>query len=110
MYYGGESNVPGAAGNLLAGSPGYFMPEAEMRQRMRQHYDQTPAGQEMNLNIQRLRDSIRQGTYQPRINTAFIPGSSNLPAAIGNMAGMSEAAYGNQGSQLPTGFSGKFVF
>ena len=47
FYYGGESNVPGAPGNLMAGSPGYFLPEQEIQKRMQERYYQTPAGQDL---------------------------------------------------------------
>lgn len=117
MYYGGESNVPGAPGNLIAGSPGYFMPEAEIQQRMQQRFNETPAGQQLQQNIQRVQEKYGLGPFAPGFKGAAVPaGSSNLPAAIGNMAGIANSTFyaGPQFNQpgnvsLPAGFQNKMV-
>jgi hypothetical protein len=97
MYrYGGESNVPGAPGNLMAGSPGYFMPDASIQDQLfRYGMDRTPAGQQMKERI--------RGAQQ----------KFNIPG--GGMQGM--VPMGNAGfymgpqydQQMPPGFHGKTV-
>lgn len=100
MFYSGESNVPGAPGNLLAGSPGYFPPEAEIQRRMQERYYQTPAGKTLIENTNKLREKIRQGNFRPSLESAYFPdavGSSSNPMiaqaypggqAIGNAAAL----------------------
>ena len=114
MRFQGEAGVPGAAGNLLAGSPGYFIPEAEIQRRMQQRFSETPAGQQLQQNIQRVQEKYGLGTFAPGIKGASVPaGSSNLPSAIGNMAGMADFANAQffEGPQLgqaaPQGEPGK---
>lgn len=111
MYYGGESNVPGAPGNLMAGSPGYFMPEAEIQKRMQQRFGETPAGQQLQQNIQRVQEKYGLGPFAPGIKGASVPaGSSNLPGAVGNMGGIANAQFfeGPQlGQAAPQGEPGK---
>ena len=91
MYYGGESNVPGAAGNLFAGGPSFDIPRGPGACGI------TPGG-------------------GPQLPLAGIPGSSNLPGAVGNMGGIANATFyaGPQFNQpgnvsLPAGFQGKYV-
>ena len=92
MYLSGEFNVPGAPKNWTAGSPGYFMPEAEIQRRMQQRFSETPAGQQLQQNIQRVQEKYGLGPFTPGIKGAFVPaGSSNLPTAIGNMGGIANA-------------------
>jgi len=81
MFYSGESNVPGAPGNFLAGNPSFDT----MKRR-----GITPGG-------------------GPQLPLAGIPGSSNLPGAIGNMGGLANAGmfYGPQYGQALAGFAGK---
>lgn len=94
MFYAGESNVPGAPGNLLAGSPGYFLPETDIQQRMQERYYQTPAGQKLRENINRVREKIKQGNFTPGFDAAFVPGSSTV-GAIGNVGGIANAQFFN---------------
>jgi hypothetical protein len=103
MYYGGELNVPGAPGNLLAG--GNFMggagsainPEAFKRDtRQQKIYNKGVSTDNPNEKEIFLR---RTG---PQLPLAF--GSSNLPGAIGNIQGMVDAYQLGQ-----AGFNSKFV-
>jgi len=66
MFYGGESNVPGAPGNLFAGGPSFDIRLLEEMQRR----GITPGG-------------------APQLPMA--QGSSNLPGAVGNMGGLVNA-------------------
>lgn len=76
MYYAGESNVPGAPGNLMAGSPGYFMPEAEIQKRMQERYYQTPAGQGLIDRTNKLKQKIEAGQFFPMAQA--YPGGQQL--------------------------------
>jgi hypothetical protein len=76
MFYSGLQNVPGAPGNLmgqnvpmplgqpgvpLAGSPGYFMQDKEIQDRLfRYGMDNTPAGQELKQKMQNFRNQYPQ--------------------------------------------------
>jgi hypothetical protein len=56
MFYGGMTNVPGAPGNLLAGSPGYFMPDAAIQDKLfRYGMDNTEKGKELKNRIENIR-------------------------------------------------------
>lgn len=101
MFYGGESNVPGAPGNLLAGSPGYFMPEKEIENRLfRYGMDNTPLGDQLKQRMQEIRQRY-PGAFTPQAAQPNVQpgGSSNLPGAVGNMAGMANAQF-FEGPQL----------
>lgn len=100
MFYGGESNVPGAPGNLMAGSPSFDInrrPGAlggRSGEQLRRLYE---GGTQQN---QQLNEELRQRGIMPggpQLPLAF--GSSNLPAAIGNMAGLANAQF-FEGPQL----------
>ena len=94
-YYGGESNVPGAAGNLMAGSPGYFMPENTIQDRLfRYGMDNTDSGRQIKERIQQIRQRTPQAT--PFQLQADLPGAAGnlgalaqvMPGAAGNLGGM----------------------
>lgn len=82
MYFSGELNVPGAPGNLMAGSPGYFMPETEIQKRMQDRYYQTPAGQQLRQRTDKLKEKIQTGQFFPMAQS--YPGGQQL----GNAAAM----------------------
>lgn len=108
VRYYGESNVPGAPGQaLMAGSPGYFMPEAEIQRRFQERYQQTPEGQRLQQNIQRVREQLRTGSFpfqQAQGNSGMAP-MGNVGAVIDN----AQFYMGPQAGQMPTGFQNKFV-
>jgi hypothetical protein len=93
MYYGGESNVPGAPGNLLAGNPSFDIrrtPGAlggRLGEQLRRLYE-GGTQQNQQLNDELMRRGIMPGGG-PQLPMAF--GSSNLPGAIGNIQGMADA-------------------
>ena len=96
MFYSGESNVPGAPGNLLAGSPGYFPPEAEIQRRMQERYYQTPAGKTLIENTNKLREKIKQGTFGPGLDAASFPDAGgSFPNAMIAQAYPGGQAIGN---------------
>ncbi len=107
MFYGGMSNVPGAPGNLVAGSPGYFMPEAEIQRRFQERYKGTPEGQKLQENIMRVREQLRTGSFpfqQAQGNTNMTP-LGNTGALLAN----SQFYGGPQMGQLPANFDAKYV-
>jgi hypothetical protein len=71
MYYGGESNVPGAPGNLLAGNPfssSFVIPQQsrmEADRLFRQGMDNTESGRKMKENMQRVRQMLPQAMGAP---------------------------------------------
>jgi hypothetical protein len=112
MYYAGESNVPGAPGNLLAGNPSFDIRRGSgalggrSGEQLRRIYEGgTQENQQLNQEL-RQRGIMPGG---PQLPMAY--GSSNLPGAIGNMGGLQNAQFymGPQFGQVPTGFQGKYV-
>ena len=106
MYYGGELNVPGAPGNLLAGNPSFDIRRTpgslggrSGEQLRRLYEDGTQQNQQFNDEL--MRRGIKPGAG-PQLPMAF--GSSNLPGAIGNIQGMADAYQLGQ-----AGFNSKFV-
>jgi hypothetical protein len=96
MYYGGESNVPGAPGNLFAGGPSFNIPRGPGALGGRSEEQIRRLQQSMPENRQLLDEMQRRGITPgggPQLPLAGIPGSSNLPGAVGNMGGVS--AIGN---------------
>jgi hypothetical protein len=71
MFYGGESNVPGAPGNLLAGNPfssSFVIPQQsrmEADRLFRQGMDNTESGRKMKENMQRVRQMLPQAMGAP---------------------------------------------
>ena len=112
MFYAGESNVPGAPGNLFAGGPSFDVPRGPGALGGRSEEQLRRLQQSMPENQQLLEEMKRRGITPgggPQLPLAGIPGSSNLPGAIGNMGGLANAGmfYGPQYGQLPQGFAGK---
>ena len=112
MYYAGESNVPGAPGNLFAGGPSFDVPRGPGALGGRSEEQIRRLQQNMPENQQLLEEMRRRGITPgggPQLPLAGIPGSSNLPGAVGNMGGLANASfyYGAQAGQLPQGFAGK---
>jgi hypothetical protein len=108
MFYGGESNVPGAPGNLLAGSPSFNINQrpgtlgGRSGEQLRRLYE---GGTQQN---QQLNEELRQ--------RGILPGGPQLPlagfpGAPGNMGGIANAQFfaGPQYGQLPAGFQNKIV-
>jgi hypothetical protein len=91
MFYSGESNVPGAPGNLFAGGPSFDIPRGPGALGGRSEEQIRRLQQSMPENQQLLEEMKRRGITPgggPQLPLAGIPGSSNLPGAIGNMGGM----------------------
>ena len=112
MFYAGESNVPGAPGNLFAGGPSFDVPRGPGALGGRSEEQIRRLQQNMPENQQLLEEMRRRGITPgggPQLPLAGIPGSSNLPGAVGNMGGLANASfyYGAQAGQLPQGFAGK---
>lgn len=117
MYYGGESNVPGAPGNLFAGGPSFEIPRGPGALGGRSEEQIRRLQQSMPENRQLLDEMKRRGITPgggPQLPLAF--GSSNLPGAVGNMAGIANSTFyaGPQFNQpgnvsLPAGFQNKMV-
>ena len=112
MFYAGESNVPGAPGNLFAGGPSFDVPRGPGALGGRSEEQIRRLQQNMPENQQLLEEMKGRGITPgggPRLPLAGVPGSSNLPGAIGNMGGLANAGfyYGPQAGQLPQGFAGK---
>ena len=87
MYYGGESNVPGAPGNLLAGVSFPIQGGSSI-------------GKPLLPNFKEIKGDKRDPSFPPEENIprylmpqAGIPGSSNLPGAVGNMAGIANSTF-----------------
>jgi hypothetical protein len=116
MFYGGESNVPGAPGNLLAGGiplrqlfpgapsdvpftpgmPGIVRPGT--KQKLKDIFPHSPGGYGGEGG------GPRYGTTPGGIagnfpGTPIAFGSSNLPGAVGNMGGIANAQF-FEGPQL----------
>ena len=102
MFYGGERNVPGAPGNVgaqLAGSPGYFMPEAEINNRIfRQGTQTTPLGEETQKRIQDFRNKY-PGVF----------GAQAGMSPVGNAGFYAGPQLGQFGQNIPAGFQNKYV-
>jgi hypothetical protein len=101
MFYGGMVNVPGAPGNLVAGGPSFDIKRSagplggRSGEQLRRLYE---GGTQQNkqLNEELMKRGIMPGAG-PQLPMAF--GSSNLPAAVGNMAGLANATF-FEGPQL----------
>lgn len=98
MFYGGLTSVPGAPGNLLAGSPGYTPSDQEIQNRLFNYGMQnTPKGMEMQERIKKLQQTLP-------------PGYLKQAGAPGNAAGIANSSF-FAGPQigLPGGFQNKTV-
>ena len=97
MFYGGESNVPGAPGNLLAGNPfssSFVIPQqtrSEADRLFRQGMDNTESGRKIKENMQRVRQMLPQamGGVSPVGNL------SGLVAQINPTYPVGDPKYGN---------------
>lgn len=108
MFYAGESNVPGAPGNLFAGSPSFKIgPRNPFKGMPREQLEELKKFDDRPQDLQQYYDRINNPG--PQLPLAGIPGSSNLPGAIGNMGGLANAGmfYGPQYGQALAGFAGK---
>ena len=109
-FYRGESNVPGAAGNLMAGNP--FGSDFIIRQRPGQRPGQPIMPGENKQDIEKLYGA-------PGLIPMQLPNQPLLPQAYGYGGGMygSSVPMGNAGffmgpqlgQQLPEGFINKYV-
>jgi len=94
MYYGGESNVPGAPGNLMAGGPSFDIPRnpgalgGRSGEQLKRLYE-GGTQQNQQLNDELMRRGIMPGSG-PQLPLSF-----GAPGAIGNMGGIA--------SQIPQG-------
>lgn len=107
MFYGGESNVPGAPGNLFAGGPSFDINRTpgslggRSGEQLKRLYE---GGTQQN---QQLNDKLRR--------RGILPGMGpQLPLAYNSMQGtipMGNAGFfaGPQMGQVPAGFQNKFV-
>jgi hypothetical protein len=110
--YGGMSSVPGAPGNLMAGSPSFDInrtPGAlggRSGDQLKRLYE-GGTQQNQQLNDELKRRGIMPGG--PRLPLAF---QSNMQGApMGNMAGLANAQFymGPQLGQAPANFDTKYV-
>lgn len=91
MFYAGESNVPGAAGNI-AGNPSFDIRRGPGALGGRSEEQIRRLQQNLPENQQLLDEMRRRGITPgggPQLPLAY--GSSNLPGAVGNMAGILNA-------------------
>ena len=94
MFYGGESNVPGAPGNLFAGGPSFDIRRGPGALGGRSEEQIRRLQQSLPENRQLLEEMQRRGITPgggPQLPMAF--GSSNLPGAVGNMGGIANAQF-----------------
>ena len=76
MFYGGMSNVPGAPGNLLAGSPSFEIgPRSPFKGMSREQLEELKKFDDRPEDLQRYYDRIN--APGPQLPLAGIPGSSN---------------------------------
>lgn len=106
MYYSGESNVPGAPGNLMAaGIPVGQDPRFPMSQSAFEYQvDKRRMDRMSPQQNQRFMDDFRR-IYSDKLRGASLPGMQGVP--MGN-AGATFYA-GPQYGQPPVGFDGKYV-
>ena len=100
MFYGGESNVPGAPGNLFAGGPSFDIRRGPGALGGRSEEQIRRLQQSLPENRQLLEEMQRRGITPgggPQLPMAY--GSSNLPGAVGNMGGLANAQF-FEGPQL----------
>ena len=108
MFYGGMTNVPGAPRNLLAGGTSFEITPGGDARRARKGLSPQDVQRLMEANPDfgnQIQDMYLPGPKStPFFKKAEVPGSSNLPAAIGNMGGIANAQFfeGPQLGQAPT--------
>lgn len=87
-YYGGYM---GNEAGMIAGSPGYFLPDKEIQDRLFNYGMQnTPRGQQIQRNIEKLQQTLPAHLFRR---------AEGIPGAPGNFAGM----------MPPPGFQNKIV-
>lgn len=97
MFYRGERNVPGAAGNLLAGNPfssSFVIPQqtrSEADRLFRQGMDNTESGRKIKENMQRVRQ--------------MLPQAMGGASPVGNLSGLVAQINPN----IPPGYMNKIV-
>lgn len=105
MYYAGERNVPGAPGNLMAGSPGYFMGDEEIQNRLFRHgMDNTPRGAELKQRMEQMRNQYFPSNNPMPLAQGF--SGEVIPPGMGGAPGQTfDPAYlkklQQQGSPMP---------
>jgi hypothetical protein len=96
----GGYGVPGMPGNsgALAGNPSFNIgPRNPFRGMTREDLEQLKNFDDRPQDLQKYYEKIN--APGPRLPFAMLPGSSNLPNAIGNMAGLANSQF-YQGPQL----------
>jgi len=105
MYYGGESNVPGAPGNLLAGVSFPIQGGSSI-------------GKPLLPNFKEIKGDKRDPSFPPEENVPrYLLQQAGLPGAVGNIGGVANSMFyrGPQFNQPgnvsipPAGFQGKYV-
>ena len=108
MLYG-ERNVPGAAGNLLAGNPfssSFVIPQQsrmEADRLFRQGMDNTESGRKMKENMQRVRQMLPQAMGAPGMMQM-----GNM-ASMGNIGNAGFFMGPQMGQGIPPGYMNKIV-
>jgi len=105
---GMPGNFPTNLGNLIAGSPSFTIgPRSPFKGMSREQLEELKKFDDRPQDLQKYYDRINNPG--PQLPMAY--GSSNLPAAIGNMGGLQNAQFfgGPQLGQIPVGFQGKYV-
>ncbi len=108
MYYGGESNVPGAPGNLMAGGPSFDIPRTpgalggRSGEQLKRLYE-GGAQQNQQLNDELRKRGILPGSG-PQLPLAFNQYQGGVP--MGNAGFFAGPQYGQQ---VPPGFQNKIV-
>ena len=109
MVYGGESNVPGAPGNLLAGNPfssSFVIPQQsrmEADRLFRQGMDNTESGRKMKENMQRVRQMLPQAMGTPDMMQM-----DNM-SSMGNIGNAGVFMRPQMGQGIPPGYMNRIV-
>jgi hypothetical protein len=109
MFYGGMTNVPGAPGNLQAGNP--FGSQFVIPGKRPAGQPILPGEQQEEIEGVYGRPGPQPMPGTPPLGLPMAMGGSNLPAAVGNMAGVMNTQFyrGPQYGQAPAGFQAKYV-
>jgi len=105
----GESGIAGAVGNLMASDPSFKIgPRSPFKGMPREQLEELKKFDDRPQDLEDYYRRLNAPGPQP-FPLAGIPGSSNLPGAIGNMGGLANAGlfYGPQYGQALQGFAGK---
>jgi hypothetical protein len=109
MFYFGEAGVPGAPGNLMAGSPSFDIRRGPGALGGRSEEQIRRLQQNLPENRQLLEEMQRRGISPgggPQLPLAGVMGG------MGNVAALANAQFykGPQMGQVPAGFQGKSVY